>query len=72
MDLIQKQDINDFVASFSLGKDLQGTCFLITGATGLIGSSLIHCLLALNRDIHIFAPVRNKEKAEKIFDEKNR
>lgn len=70
MDLIQKQDINDFVASFSLGKDLQGTCFLITGATGLIGSSLIHCLLALNRDIHIFAPVRNKEKAEKIFDEK--
>lgn len=68
MNLIQKQDINEFVASFTLGKELQGSCFLITGATGLIGSSLIHCLFALDRDIRIIAPVRNKVKAEKMFE----
>ena len=69
MNLIQRQDINDFVASFTLGKELQGSCFLITGATGLIGSSLIHCLLALNKDIRIIVPVRNKVKAEKMFED---
>lgn len=71
MNLIQKQDINDFVASFTLGKELQGSCFLITGATGLIGSSLIHCLLALNKDIRIIAPVRNRVKAEKMFGDQS-
>lgn len=68
MNWVQKQDINDFVAFFTLGKELQGSCFLITGATGLIGSSLIHCLLALDRDIRIIAPVRNRVKAEKMFE----
>lgn len=67
MNIIQKQDIADFSTHFTLGDRLQGACFLITGATGLIGSSLIHAILALNKDIYVIAPVRNKTKAENIF-----
>jgi len=70
MNSVQKQDIEDFVKSFPITKfsdQLKNSTFLITGATGLIGSSLIHCLLALKQNIHIIAPVRNKEKALNIF-----
>lgn len=42
--------------------------FLITGSTGLIGSILIHCLLALKRNISIVAPVRSIMKVKEIFD----
>lgn len=49
----------------------QGKTFLISGATGLIGSTLIRFLLYLNqtaeREITIYAIVRNKQKAERIF-----
>lgn len=47
--------------------------FLITGATGLVGSLLIKTLLYCNSvhnlNIKIIAVVRNKEKAEGIFEE---
>lgn len=69
MDRVQLQDIRQFANSFMLADELCGSSFLITGATGLIGSSLIHCLLALNRDIRILAPVRNMEKAYAMFEE---
>lgn len=59
----QLQDIQEFVSDFADRKPLRGATFLITGATGLIGSSLIRCLTALNLDIRIIAPVRNMEKA---------
>ena len=42
---------------------------ILTGATGLIGSSLIRCLIALGNGIKIFAPVRCIEKAKEIFDD---
>lgn len=67
MDKIQKQDIKDFVASFPLKEELKDATFLITGSTGLIGSFFIKCLLSLEKDIKIIAPVRNKSKAEKLF-----
>lgn len=67
MNKVQEQDIRNFVASFALAKDLQNTTFLITGGTGLIGSSLIYCLLAIDRNIHIVAPVRNKAKADILY-----
>ena len=63
----QQEDIREFVRSFDLADDLKGSSFLITGATGLIGSSLIRCLLALNNGIRIVAPVRNKAKAIAMF-----
>lgn len=69
MDKVREQDIHEFAQTFGLANELQDSTFLITGATGLIGSSLIFCLLALNKNIRIIAPVRNKEKAEKLFGE---
>ena len=69
MNIVQQQDIEAFVKSFELKDELTDSRFLITGATGLIGSSLVYCLLALDRNIHIVAPVRNKAKAEQLFQD---
>lgn len=69
MNDIQKQDIVDFVSSFGLSNELANSKFLITGATGLIGSTLIYCLLALYKNISIIAPVRNKLKAEQMLED---
>jgi nucleoside-diphosphate-sugar epimerase len=49
-------------------EELKGKSFLITGATGLIGTCLIDALMRYNRqdaDIHIYAIGRNWEKAQK-------
>ena len=62
-------DISQFVASFPFRKELQNKHILITGATGLIGSTLIRCLLALNEQIKIVAPVRNAAKLHALFGE---
>ena len=70
MDRVQEQDIKDFASSFAFAEELTDSTFLITGATGLIGSTLIHCLLALEKGIRIVAPVRNKAKAISMFGEK--
>lgn len=61
------EDIGTFVKVFPFSDDLQDSVFLITGTTGLIGSLLVHCLLALHKNIHIIAPVRNKNKAQNIL-----
>ena len=44
--------------------------FLITGATGLIGSSIINYLLETCKNVKIIAPVRNKKKAESLYKDK--
>lgn len=53
--------------------DLCGSTVLITGATGLIGKSIIYKLLDYNRQVHvpikIIAVVRSLDKAKKIFKE---
>lgn len=64
----QQEDIQDFVQSFVLADELANSSFLITGATGLIGSSLIRCLLELDKGVRVVAPVRNKVKAMSLFD----
>lgn len=64
----QQEDIQDFVQSFVLANELANSSFLITGATGLIGSSLIRCLLEMDKDVRVVAPVRNKVKAMSLFD----
>ncbi|MBO7581386.1 MAG: NAD(P)-dependent oxidoreductase [Bacteroidaceae bacterium] len=69
MNKVLRDDINDFVKSFGLAKDLKDSTFLITGGTGLIGSVLIRCLLALDKKIRIIAPVRNKLKAKTLYGE---
>lgn len=68
---ILKEDVRLFAQQFELWEQLRGKAFLITGATGLIGSVMIKCLLELNRKrelgIKIKAIVRNLEKAQSIF-----
>ena len=61
------EDIESFVENFSLKDNVKDSTILITGGTGLIGSILVKCLLALNANIHITLPVRTLEKAKEIF-----
>lgn len=68
MNRILQEDVAEFVKFFPLTDDCCNATFLVTGATGLIGSSLIHCLLALHVNVRIVAPVRNVEKAKLKFD----
>ena len=69
MNKIQKEDILAFVKDFEMTKDIAGSKFLITGATGLIGSTLAHCLLAMDCGISITCPVRNMEKAASLYED---
>lgn len=70
MNIIQTEDVKDFAKSFELADSLKGGRFLITGATGLIGSTLVHCLIALNKDIDITCPIRNMQKAFVMYDDR--
>ena len=67
MDKVQLQDVQEFVNSFVLADELCNSSFLITGATGLIGSVLVKSLLALEKDINITIPVRDIDKAQSIY-----
>lgn len=64
---ILQEDISRFVSSFALVENLRNTSFYITGATGLIGSTLVRCLVALDADIRVTCPVRNLDKARRLF-----
>ena len=68
---VLEEDIQQFAAHFALAEQLKGKSFLVTGATGLIGSVFIKCLLELNRHknlgVKVIAVVRNLQKAAQIF-----
>lgn len=68
---ILKEDTEQFASHFELSSSLKGKSFLITGATGLIGSVMIKCLLELERQerlgLKIVAVVRNIDKAKKVL-----
>lgn len=70
-DYVLEEDVLQFANHFELWEMLKGKSFLITGATGLIGSVMIKCLLELNRQrnlcINILAVVRNIEKANQML-----
>ena len=61
------EDVRLFAEHFELWERLSGKSFLITGATGLIGSVMVKCLTGLNRlrnlGIKIVAVVRDVDKA---------
>lgn len=65
------EDTKAFAENFELSEFLRGKTFLITGATGLIGSVMIKCLLALNRKhllgIKVVAVIRDLDKAKSVF-----
>lgn len=69
---IQQEDIQLFAQHFALREQLRGATVLVTGATGLIGSSIIHCLIALQNGIQVIAPVRNLKKAASIYDDEEK
>lgn len=59
-----------YIANYDLPYDrLKGKTVLVTGATGLIGVSLVRALLAIG-DIKVIALVRNVEKAKSIYGDK--
>lgn len=47
--------------------DLKNSSIIITGATGLIGSTFVNCLLALNKNVKITCPVRSLNKAKSMY-----
>lgn len=65
------EDAQQFAERFELGEQLRGKTFLITGATGLLGSVMVRCLIELNQQhnlgIRILAIVRDINKAKRVF-----
>lgn len=68
---VLEEDVRQFAEHFELWEQLKGKTFLITGATGLIGSVMIKCIQELNRQrrlgINILAVVRSLEKAKLLL-----
>lgn len=72
MNNIMKEDIRSVAdAEFVRWDKLKGAAIFVTGATGLIGTSLIRALDFVNREknleLKMVALVRDREKAEKRF-----
>ncbi|RHC07671.1 NAD-dependent epimerase/dehydratase family protein [Blautia obeum] len=58
----------DYIARYPLQyEQLKDTTVLVTGATGLIGVSIVRALIAIG-NIHVIALVRNIEKANKLYN----
>lgn len=56
-----------YIANYRLPyEEMKETTVLVTGATGLIGVSIVRALVAIG-DIKVIAHVRNREKAEEIY-----
>ena len=70
MNHILEEDITQFANDFQWHNELSGKVVAVTGATGLLGSCMVRCLLALNRKyntkIYVLAVVRNVQKAMQI------
>lgn len=71
MNRILKQDIKTFALPTALCDSLRNSTIIVTGATGLIGSSFVRFLASLNLGIRFILPVRNKEKALALFEGNN-
>lgn len=71
MNKVQREDINEFAKDFHLWKQFESKVFLITGSTGLIGSTLCYCLNELNElynlKLKVLCPVRNIAKFNMLF-----
>ena len=68
---ILREDLDQIFLSDLPWQDLNGKRILITGATGMLASYLVHFLLYLSQekdmDIKVLALCRNKGKAETMF-----
>lgn len=70
---ILSEDINQFVTDFPFHQELKCKTFLITGATGLLGSIMVKCLMELSNrlglNIKLICPVRDCHKAKTVLGE---
>ena len=68
-----QQDLSGVAALALPWEKLRGASFMISGATGMIGSTLIHVLMKKNREdglgCHLFALGRNVQKGKSRFEE---
>lgn len=71
-DEVLQEDLEKIAKSEVPFSDLNGKTVFVTGATGLIGSQVVKAILCSNRlngtDISVIACVRNKAKAETVFE----
>lgn len=67
MDATLREDIESFGLPAGLCDCLRGSVIIVTGATGLIGGLFVKCISALNLGVRWILPVRNPEKARRIF-----
>lgn len=72
MNRIVEEDIQQILAQCPFLDRWKGKTMMVTGATGLIGRTIVYTLLTYNRQYHggisIVACVRNKDKAHRLFD----
>lgn len=72
-DAVLQEDLERIVHSDVAWEVFRDSRFLVTGATGLVGSQLIKALLCANRllgfGIRIVALIRSEEKARAVFGE---
>lgn len=64
MNSVLTEDILAFKNDFPFASELKNSSFLITGVSGLIGGLITRCLLSLEQNIHIIAPVRDISKVK--------
>ena len=64
-----REDIESFTLPPDLSEQLRGSVIIVTGATGLIGSTFVRCLHALSLGIRFVLPVRNAAKASELFED---
>lgn len=71
MNKILTEDTTNFASTFPLWQNLKGANIAVTGATGLLGSCMVRCLLALNKEyslnLRVTIVVRNRDKAIEMF-----
>lgn len=69
MNRILKEDIESFSLPEDLAAQLRDSKIIVTGATGLIGSIFVRCIHSIGIGVHFILPVRDKEKAARIFED---
>lgn len=71
MDAVLQEDLERIAAAHLPFEEMKESCVLVTGATGLVGMSLVRALLCVNRlyglHMRVMALVRNLEKAEGLY-----